>query len=107
MAEHFNVTEIQEGTVTRKSPCSTCPFVNAEYRNFITAERMTEIYSYLLDGLNHFCHSDDSNKTICKGGRQWQLQMWFNIGIISEPTEQALIEEMAKYGIQAASHINS
>jgi hypothetical protein len=86
--------------------CKSCPFIKSADALELSSEKWAEIYHYLLGGMNHFCHSDRSNKTVCKGGRDWQLQQWYRIGIISEPTNEALVSEMIKRGIIPRSHIN-
>jgi hypothetical protein len=80
-----------------KKQCSSCPFLDDGIQLPMT--KMLEIYSYLMDGTNHLCHSDRTDNTICVGGRNFQLQFWYEAGIISEPTNEALKEAMLKNGI--------
>ncbi len=83
--------------------CGSCPFLSNGLP--LSAFRMSQIYGYLLQGTNHLCHSDRSNNTICLGGRNWTLDKWYQIGLIKQPTNQALLEEMRLHGIEAADHI--
>ena len=64
----------------------------------LSPERWTDIYKSLLEGVNHICHS--ISKHVCCGGRDWQLKVWCNIGIISEATDTALFEAMIKKGVE-------
>jgi len=66
---------------------------------------MTEIQAYLLNGTNHLCHSDQSNRTVCVGGRNYQLEIWHRMGMISAPTNEALREAMKSAGQSPKGHI--
>lgn len=83
--------------------CKSCPFRDGGLH--LSPEKMTEIYLYLIEGVNHFCHSDRTNNTICRGGRNYQIEIWARIGRISAPTDEALAEAMRKAGIEPKGHI--
>ena len=68
-----------------KTACKTCPF-EGENPIDISAESKTAITEYVIEGQNHLCHQDDSNNTICRGGRNLFLKVAASAGIISEPT---------------------
>jgi hypothetical protein len=87
----------------REVQCATCPFREGGFD--LGSEKMAEIYGYLLQGVNHFCHSDRSNQTVCRGARSWQLSAYCSMGIISEPTDEALREAMRKMGIEPKGHV--
>ena len=89
----------------RKNQCHNCPFRPYPKGLALSCEKMLEIYSYLLSGTNHLCHNDRTNKTICAGGRRWQLEIWHSTGIISAPTNKALARAMKKAGVKPAKHI--
>lgn len=76
--------------------CETCPFRADHNRLKLPPSRMAEIYSYLSQGVNHWCHSDQSNTVACRGGRDFQLQVFFVSGFIDEPTDKALEAAMEK-----------
>ena len=95
--------KIQPGTKVNQSQCSTCPFLRTGLQ--LDPDKMVEIYSYLSEGQNHFCHSDETNHTVCRGGRDYQLNLWYRLGIIAAPTDQALSEAMAQRGLAVGSHI--
>lgn len=97
--------EILEGTHKRKLPCSSCPFIGGYGEAKIGTVAVTEYRVSLLSGCNHLCHSDPTNKTICRGGRDFQLQVFHRLGIIENPTDEALAEAMRKCGVEPKEHI--
>lgn len=86
----------------RKKQCATCPFLCTD---LLSPEKMAEIYVYLLSGTNHLCHSDRTNNTVCLGGRKFQLTSWHCLGVISEPTNEALAIAMSDAGVKPKGHI--
>lgn len=87
-----------------KQQCKSCPFLPNGLP--LPPKEMAEIYSYLFEGINHLCHSDRSDKTICLGGRNWALETWHSIGVINAPTNEALAEAMRAHGVEPKEHIN-
>lgn len=85
-----------------KQQCASCPFLR---EGMLSPATMAEIQSYLLSGTNHLCHSDRTNSTVCLGGRNFQLTVWHRIGIICEPTNEALADAMRDAGIKPKKHI--
>ncbi len=86
----------------RKKQCATCPFL---WTDLLSPEEMAEIYVYLLSGTNHLCNSDRTNNTVCLGGRKFQLTSWHRLGVIGEPTNEALAIAMRDAGVEPESHI--
>ena len=89
------MTNIISAKNVNKERCKTCIFHDDQ--EIITQERQAEIQTYLLTGKNHVCHT--TNK-ICKGGRDFQLQMFHRLGFIEKPTNDALykkIDEVMKH----------
>lgn len=78
-------------------PCADCPFRPEGLK--LGPEKMNEIYGYLLQGTNHLCHSDRTNHTICRGGRDWQLTMLARLGLIAQPSDAALEGAMLERGV--------
>ncbi len=68
--------------------CATCIFNRKQ--NIITQERLGSIQQYLINGTNHICHTTDK---ICRGGRDFQLEIWSRLGIIEIPTDEALYKK--------------
>jgi hypothetical protein len=90
------MTNIDPATLRlRKNQCKTCPF-RRENQNILHPKRWAEIYSYLLQGTQHVCHS--TNRHVCRGARDWQLNVWYSTGIIDEPTDASLHEAMTEAG---------
>ena len=86
----------------QKKHCATCPFVNSD---ILLVEEMAKIHGYLISGKNHLCNDDRTNDTICLGGRKFQLDAWHQMGIISEPTNEALAIAMRDAGVKPEKHI--
>lgn len=85
------------------SQCHNCPFLPDGL--WLPPEKLAEIYEYLTNGMNHLCHGDRTNNTVCVGGRNWQLEMWCNMGWIDAPTNEALALAMRKTGVEPKEHI--
>ncbi len=82
----------------RKHQCISCPFKEDGLK--LDTEKMGEIFSYLITGTNHFCHSDYRDNAVCRGGRNYQLDIWAKIGLIDEPTDTALYKAMRESGVE-------
>ena len=63
----------------RDNPCNECPFTAGGVP--LCPETMKDIIGYLSKGQNHLCHKDETNKTVCRGGRNLQLKMFHAMGI--------------------------
>lgn len=89
----------------RKSMCPTCVFRDEKDGGIeLSSERREEIKAYLVSGTNQICHHDN-NKSICRGGRNFQLQMWSRMKIIREPTDEALRDAMNQHGVKPGRHV--
>jgi hypothetical protein len=89
----------------RKTQCDSCVFRPVCDGGIDLAPgRHEEIQVYLMQGENQLCHHDD-NKTICLGGRKFQLEIWTRLGFIREPTNKALRERMEELGMEPKIHI--
>lgn len=71
----------------RKAKCATCPFGpkgDPRTRNSVEAQ--------LLAG-SHLCHHAQLDgkepKHLCRGARDYQLEMLSRFGVLSEPTDEA------------------
>jgi hypothetical protein len=96
---------IPDGTRVRRSKCQTCVFRPVEDGGIDLREgRHEEIRAYLLSGTNQMCHHDN-DETICRGGRNFQLEIWARMGVIALPTDEALREAMRAAGVEARDHI--
>lgn len=97
--------KIKKGMKVRRSKCATCVFrPECDGGIELSDSRRVEITNYLIGGNNQLCHHDD-NETICRGGRDFQLQIWHCLGLIDKPTDTALRDAMKKNGLEPGSHI--
>ncbi len=97
--------KIKKGMRVRRSKCKTCVFRPEKDGGIeLTPARRIEIQTYLLAGTNQLCHHDD-NQTVCRGGREFQLQCWHRMGVIKEPTDEALREAMEERGQEPGGHV--
>lgn len=83
--------------------CQSCPFHDDGIK--LRPTYLGQIYEYLLNGENHFCHSVRDDKRVCFGGRQWQLDMFYRLGHISAPTNEALAEAMRQADVEPSECI--
>ena len=60
-------------------------------QKIITPERQAEIKAYLIKGTNHICHTTNR---ICRGARNFQLQIFYRLGLIEEETDEALYKKV-------------
>lgn len=69
--------------------CKTCIFRSPqEGGTVLHPARMEEITEYLCQGNQHICHTNPDRA--CRGGRDLQLQVFAALGLIDEPTDEAL-----------------
>lgn len=89
----------QDDLLLRVDNCQVCPFRPDLPKSIkLSEEYLAVIYEYLSNGTNHICHS--TNKHICKGGRDWQLQYFKSCGFIEEATNESLFKAMRAKGIE-------
>lgn len=81
----------------RDQMCATCVFKSErEGGVHLAPERNAEIRAQVLKGYNQLCHHD-KDKTICRGGRDFQITLWYRLGILDAPTTEALEEAQRKF----------
>lgn len=68
------------GFKVNKERCHTCPFNEHGDR-----DTRHEVEGRCFKG-SQMCHGTD-NKTLCRGSRDHQLQIFYRMGIIKEPTD--------------------
>ncbi len=102
-SEKEAILNLEPDTNLMQTQCKSCPFQADGIK--LGAKKMSEIIEYLIQGVNHFCHSDETHHTICRGGRDYQLEIWHRQSIIKEPTDDALCEAMIGSGINPQGHI--
>lgn len=73
------------------SQCKTCIFRSPHNGGMVLGDdRIAEITEYLCKGNQHVCHINSDRA--CRGGRDLQLQVFAALGLIDEPTDEALQE---------------
>lgn len=89
----------------RTSLCATCPFREGspyeDLREYLTIASLKE---------GRICHSTGSGNAIneatgkpaaiCRGSRDFQLGLFFAMGFLSEPTDEAWSKKCAELGIK-------
>ncbi len=104
MTEALPDTEISDMERVNKTRCKTCPF-GGEEPIALAVEKQCEIIDYVLKGTNHLCHSDNENKTVCRGARDLFLVFATMRGNIKSPTDESLALAMTEAGITPKPHI--
>jgi hypothetical protein len=77
--------------------CRTCIFRRDGNQVDLRPGRHAEIQAYLARGTPHVCHTPADGQPrgtaddySCRGGRDFQLTLWYRMGLISAPTDAAL-----------------
>jgi hypothetical protein len=76
----------------RKATCHSCPFrLNAETGREQDPQLASEIQTRLLEA-SQVCHAPrefgNPEYQVCRGARNWQLQIWHRLGVLDEPTDK-------------------
>lgn len=91
---------------TRPEQCRSCIFQSDGNQVELRPDRLAEIQRYLLKGNTHVCHTGQDRVTLaCWGGRDFQLTMWYRMGLIPEPTDAALAEAMTGLGLEPPARV--
>jgi hypothetical protein len=70
-----------------ENPCYSCPFAGKKPVQ-LSPDRLAYYYQNLLSGKSqHICHSQE--KTICRGGRDVQIRVFYGRKLIDAPTDEA------------------
>jgi hypothetical protein len=83
--------------------CATCIFRTDGNEVELNPGRLTEIQCYLAKGTPHECHTPQKlgqrKHIVCRGGRDFQLQIFHRMGLLDEPTDACLEAKMKELGI--------
>ncbi len=83
--------------------CGSCIFREDGNQVELAAGGLEKIKGYLLRGKAHQCHFPEtqgrSENIVCRGGRDFQLQVWHSRGLIAAPTDEALTAKMVELGL--------
>jgi len=75
-------------------PCHTCPFAGTKPVQLAPGKLEYYCERLLSGSWQHICHS--AKKTICRGGRTIQLRWFYSLGLITEPTDAAFNQAIAR-----------
>lgn len=78
--------------IVNSNRCKSCIF-NPNQKT-ITVNRLLEIQEYLIKGISHECHVTN---LICRGSREFQAQIFYRMGLISEPHPDELNNSIKNY----------
>jgi hypothetical protein len=88
-----------------KAMCATCPFREGSKYAYL----VPDLTDSALTEASRICHSTGSNNGInhrtgkppmlCRGARNVQLNVWFHIGFIESPTDEAWDKKCKEMGI--------
>ncbi len=80
--------------------CPTCPWREDEGRLNLSPEHMKELLIQVLSISNQRCHAPALNgkpeTRICRKARDIQLVVFHRLGVLTEPTDEAWAEALAK-----------
>lgn len=92
-----------------KAMCATCPFRAGSPYEYLRPD----LEKSALTSNSRICHSTGSNNAInrrtgkpaalCRGARDSQLNMFYRLGFLSAPTDEAWLAKCADMGIQPDS----
>jgi hypothetical protein len=90
-------------TPVRAHQCASCIFRYDGNQVELRPDRLADIQGYLIRGRTHLCHEPDAkgrrDALACRGGRDFQLQIWHRLGLLPEPTDEALRAKMVGLGL--------
>lgn len=79
-----------EGMPLNKVKCETCPF-----RGEGCPEVRSKVEQRVLTQASQVCHGT-CNKTLCRGARDFQLQIFHRLGLLKEATDECWTETWEK-----------
>ena len=87
--------------------CGTCIFRTDGHALDLAEGRLDAIRAYLTRAVPHQCHHAELNgqaaaPILCRGGRDYQLQAWHQMGYLAEPTDAALETFLVAIGVWTA-----
>lgn len=78
------------GMPVNKTRCKTCPFNDDGCISI-----RTRVQGQVLSTASQLCHGTE-NKTLCRGARDFQIQIFFRMGFLREESDQAWEEKFAE-----------
>lgn len=80
---------------TNPEQCKSCIFRTDGNQSVLKEGRLQEIKAYLVKGQSHMCHTD--KEFACRGGRQFQAEMWHLMNKVPQPTIESLEKTVNEY----------
>ncbi len=91
--------DISDFSVMKKQ-CQTCPFRANEHGIHPDPKLVADIQARCLTEASQICHHSTLNGKetthLCRGARDYQLQIFYRLGMLSEPTDVCWDETLAK-----------
>lgn len=83
--------DISDYSVMKKQ-CSTCPFRTDEQGRHLDVELVGKIQQQCLMEASQICHHQrrrgEEERRLCRGARDYQLQIFHRLGMLAEPTDK-------------------
>ncbi len=88
------------GWPVMKRQCATCPFRTDERGRYRNPELVATSQVMLLSEASRICHhprlKGKKETHICRGARDWQLEIFYRMGFLSAPTDRAWNEKFSE-----------
>jgi hypothetical protein len=92
--------KISTETPIMKARCKTCPF------NSPDSKLANKVQLRVMTQASQLCHSTRvANKPethLCRGARDYQLEIFYRLGVIAEPTDGSWTNKARQLGINSA-----
>lgn len=94
---HQNTEKVDPKDVMKRC-CKSCVLhPDPEKRIKLGEGRLEDIMVDAIHGVNQICHhSQEGRNTICRGVRDYQIDIFYKIGLIPERTEESLLSTMER-----------
>ncbi|MBP5978024.1 hypothetical protein HW132_36360 [Brasilonema sp. CT11] len=80
--------------------CSTCPFQTDEHGRYKCPDVTNRIISRILSNCSQICHhprfAEKPETHLCRGARDYQLEIFYRLGVITAPTDEAWKAKLAE-----------
>ena len=76
-----------DGCNVNKVKCKTCPFNETSDGKYYNPDLVAKLMLTIISEKNHICHT--TSTTICRGSRDYQLEIYYRLGVLEAPTDKA------------------
>lgn len=81
-----------------KRQCATCPFRTNERGRYRDTKLVNKIQAQCLSKASQICHhpvlEGKPETHLCRGARDFQLTIFYHLGVIDAPTDEAWSDRM-------------